>query len=325
MTTGAAAPDLSVVLVVGALRSRAADCLRSLLDQSAVERLEVLLVDLAPTGAPAVAGSGHSSVRRIPLPPETTYAAARAHGVREAKAPIVAFLEEHCRARGGWAEAIRNAFDGPWAGVGGEVHNGNPQAPMSPTIALMNYSTWLPPARRDEDAAHLPGHNSAFRRATLLALGDELEPLLVSDINLHRRLREQGERLLLDPAVQFEHVNETGILSLVRGYVLWHRLYGASRARAFRWGVGKRWLYVVLAPAIPLYFLARVHRQLRRERPELLPAFVRGIPLMAFAQLASAFGQAVGLVAGPGDAARRFTKFELEEPRPAGRAGAPSR
>ena len=309
-------PALSVVLVVGDLRSRAEECLRSVLRQESAGRVEVLLLDVAKRAAQRVEGSDHPSVRVIPLAPETPFAAARAEGVRRARGPYVAFLEEHCRVGEGWIEAVLEAHAGPWAGVGGEVHTGNPGTPWSETIALMTYESWLPPAERDEDAAHLPGHNASFRRDRLLEFGEELDLLLVSDINFHRRLRLAGERLLLDPAVKFEHFNPTGAASLARGYFLWHRLYGWSRARVFRWPARRRLLYIVLSPAIPFYFLARLHRKLRRHRPDLLGRFWRGVPLIWMLQMFCAVGQGFGLAFGPGDAVRRFTRFELNEPRP---------
>src|SRR5262245_14489301 len=179
------APRLSVVLVVGDLRTRAEECLASLLRQASADQMEVLLFDVAKIPARPLAGSDHPSVRRIPLPPGTPFTNARAEGVRRARAPYVAFLEEHCRVRAGWIDALLAAHAGPWAGVGGEVHNGNGETPRSETIALMTYGTWVPVAQRDEDATHLPGHNASFRRDRLLEFGEELDLLLVSDINLH--------------------------------------------------------------------------------------------------------------------------------------------
>src|SRR5580765_2357034 len=310
-------PRLSVVLVVGDLRTRAEECLRTILGQDSADRIEILVFDVAKRSARAVAGSDHPSVRLIPLPPETPFAHARAEGVRRARAPYVAFLEEHCRVRDGWIDALLAAHSGPWAGVGGEVHIGNAAPPRSETIALMTYGTWVPDAERDEDATHLPGHNASFRRDRLLEFGDELDLLLVSDINLHRRLRLAGERLLLDPAVKFEHLNPTGLASLARGLFLWHRLYGWSRARVFRWPGRRRFLYVVLSPLIPLYFLVRLHRELRRLRPDLVQRFWRGVPLIWVSQVFCVIGQNFGLLFGPGDALRQFSRFELNEPRPA--------
>ena len=309
-------PRLSVVLVVGDLRTRAEECLATILRQESADQIEILLFDVAERPAGALAGSDHPSVRRIPLAPGTPYATARAEGVRRARAPYVAFLEEHCRAGDGWIDALLTAHSGPWAGVGGEVHNGNPGTPGSETIALMTYGTWVPRAERDEDATHLPGHNASFRRERLLEFGEELDLLLVSDINLHRRLRLAGERLLLDPAVKFAHINPTGLASLARGYFLWHRLYGWSRARVFRWPVRRRLVYIVLAPLIPLYFVVRLRRELRRLRPDLLRRFWRGLPLICMSQVFCVIGQSFGLLFGPGDALRQFSRFELNEPRP---------
>ena len=276
----------------------------------------MLLFDVAKPGAESVAGSDHPCVRVIALAPETPFASARAEGVRRARAPFVAFLEEHCRVRAGWIDALLAAHAGPWYGVGGEVHNGNPGTPRSEVIALMTYGKWVPPAERDEDAAHLPGHNASFRRDRLLEFGEDLDLLLVSDINLHRRLRMAGGRLLLDPAVKFEHINPTGLASLARGYFLWHRLYGWSRARVFRWPARKRFAYAVLSPVIPLYFLLRLRREIRGSRPDLLGRFRRGIPLIWVSQVFCVVGQAFGLLFGPGDALMRFSRFELNEPRP---------
>jgi hypothetical protein len=83
---------LSVVLVVGDLRIRAEECLRTILRQESADSIEVLLFDVAKPTAKAVAGSDHPSVRVISLPPETAFATARAEGVRRARAPYVAFL-----------------------------------------------------------------------------------------------------------------------------------------------------------------------------------------------------------------------------------------
>jgi GT2 family glycosyltransferase len=114
-----AIPALSVILVVGDLRSRAEECLRTILRQEGADRIEVLLFNVAGPKARTVAGSDHPSVRVISLLPETPFASARAEGVRRARAPFVAFLEEHCRVGEGWIDGLLAAHAGPWAGVGG--------------------------------------------------------------------------------------------------------------------------------------------------------------------------------------------------------------
>ena len=52
-------PDLSVLLVVGERRDRAVRALASVLSQDALDRLEILLLDLAPGEPAPLPGSGH--------------------------------------------------------------------------------------------------------------------------------------------------------------------------------------------------------------------------------------------------------------------------
>lgn len=302
-------PRLTVILIAGRLRERAAGALDSLLAQDCIDDMEILLVDLEGDGL-----REHPRVRVIRMPRDTTYAAARLRAIRQANAPVIAFLEEHCRVRAGWAAALLRAHEGPYAAVGAEVHNGNPESRLSRIIALMNYNPFLPPAARRE-MPFLPGHNSSFKRDVLLSYGDELETLFRVEVCLYQRLHRDGQRMLLEPDAKFEHINETRLGSIARGYFLWHRCYGPIRARMFRWSLARRLLYVVATPAIPIYYLLRLTLVLARTRPSLILPVWLASPQIYFAQLASAAGQAVGLMFGMSDAEVRFTSYELNEPR----------
>jgi GT2 family glycosyltransferase len=329
------APDITIVLVVGKRRNRAARALASLLAQRPIANLEVLLLDCAPPGAaPPIPGSDDPAVRRVQLPPATLFGAAKASGVRMAAAPVVAFLEEHCEVAPGWAAALLAAHRGPWAGVGAEVHEridgecadnasagdaGRPYRIHGPgaagrIVALMNYHPWLPPAPRAEHDM-LPGNNASFKRDLLLAYGDRLDDLLRAEIVLHTRMRRDGHRLLLEPDAKFAHLNEARLASACRGFYLFHRLYGPSRAREFGWTSARRLFYVAATPAIPLYFLVRLLLVLARRRPRLLGAALAASPWMLAAQLAAATGQAAGLLFGIGAADARMTDYELNQPR----------
>lgn len=305
-------PDLSVVLVVGERRERAARALESILTQRAIERLEVLLCDLAPGEPPPVPGSDHPAVRIFKLSPNTLFSAAKARGVREASAPIVAFVEEHTRVYEGWAEALIEAHRGPWAGVGAEVHNANPGVRLSRALEVLNYHPWLPPATRSEFGM-LPGHNSSFKRELLLSYGVELDEMLRAEIVLHQRLCRDGYRLITEPAARFEHLNETTFGSAARGRFLWNRIYGTMRARVFGWPVARRLFYAVVTPLIPCYALARIVVSLARRHPGLLPRVFLWSPVLLLVQFVSACGHTVGLLFGAGDADVRFSWFEMNE------------
>ena len=306
-------PDFSVILVAGIQRIRAGRALESLLAQDGIERSEVLLFDRAE-GFPDLPGSDHPSVRLHRVPADTLFSVARTEGVHLARAPYVGFLEEHCRARPGWLAALLQAHQGPWAAIGGEVHHGNGCYGISRLIGVMNYYPWLEPATSGERDM-LPGHNSSFRRDSLLSNGDELERLLRADVALFQKLVADGHRLYLESDAKFEHSNETSLGSIVRGYFYWHRGYGVERARVHRWSLARRALYVAATPLIPFYFLTKLLVRLQKIRPDLVSEALIGTPRILMAQLASASGQALGLVFGPGNTEAKFSDYELNEPR----------
>ena len=139
-------PSVSVVIVPGNQRERAARSLASVLDQDGIERAEVVLLDAANDGSPPLPRSDEAPVRVFARPERGTYGELRAEGARLARAPIVAFLEEHAIGLPGWLAAIEESLaSGEYSGAGGEVHPLNPGVGISDAVALMNYARWLPP------------------------------------------------------------------------------------------------------------------------------------------------------------------------------------
>ena len=308
-------PEISVVVAVGDLRRRGGVCLERLHEQGLGERMEILLLDRGRPGSEPVPGSEAANVRVLAPPPEATFSAMRVAGVAAARAPVVAFVEEHVRVRPGWAEALLAAYRDGWDAVGSAVVVGNPHSGQAKAVCLMSYGLWQPPLAAGE-AVMLPGHNASYRTALLRALGDELEPLLHGDLELQERLRTEGRRLYLEPAAVIEHLSEPSFARISRGLFLWYRCYGPLRARRRGWSRLRRAAYVAATPLIPLYFLLRFALILRRRRSPHLGLLLRHAPGVLRAHLWGAAGQAVGLLFGEGSAAARFTDYELHEPRP---------
>jgi hypothetical protein len=306
-------PTVSVVLVVGRQRARAARGLASVLGQDGIERAEVLLVECAPPGTPPLPGSDHEAVRVLERRGRGPFGELRADAVRAARGPVVAFVEEHVEALPGWLEAIESALGGgAWVAAGGEVHPLNPGVGISDLVAAMNYVRWQPPATRREDADVIVGHNAAYRRDALLALGDDLGGLLGSEVVLQRRLREAGGRLLVDPSIRIAHRNEVGVRSIARGYYLWNVSFGETWSATERWSRARRAAQVV---GLPWWVARRVSDMLRTAQPEVRRQLVRRLPAVLVAQAAGAAGIAVGCTVGDRGHARRFTDYELDEPR----------
>jgi|WetSurMetagenome_2_1015567.scaffolds.fasta_scaffold117789_2 hypothetical protein len=311
---GAPAPELSVIILAGRVRERAAASLRSVLAQQLRGGLEVLLVE-AGGGEPApLAGSDDPRVRVLRPALPASIGTVRAGAVREARAPLVAFLEEHCVAAPGWAAALLEAHRQGWDGVSPEVHNANPGVAWSDLVALLNYLEYSPPARPG-DRALLVGNNSSYRRDLLLSYAADLAPLLGSEPVLAWKMRADGHRIGAAPAARIHHLNEVTVESVCRGYVLWNRCLGATRARVFAWSTAHRIARIVATPAVPVWRTARLLFAVGRKRRRELPFLLATAPVAFLFYAAAAAGEAVGLALGAGDAGERFLAYETGERR----------
>lgn len=309
-----AAHELSVVLMADRRRRRAERVLRSVLDQSVIDRLEVLLFDFGHQACPPVPGSDHPAVTVIPMTYPSSIGAVRLEGLRRADAPVVAFLEEHTMALPGWAEALLEAFaSDDWAGVGAEVHALNPGR-LGDALFQMNYPDFTAPARRGSRSI-LQGNNSAYRRDAVLNLGGDLLDLLEIESLLNVRLTERGYRLALEPDARFAHANEHILLTFLEGDYIFSRLFGALRSEAQGWSFAERWKRVLGAPLIPFVRVARLLRRTVAGRPELLPLLIPALPAMFAAEVASVSGQTMGLLFGEGQSRQKFLFYELNAPR----------
>jgi hypothetical protein len=101
---------VTAILIAGELRGRASKSLGHLLSQTALARMEILVADLCPDGGP-LAGADHPAVRYRRWPHLAYYSEAQAAAVREARAPVVAFIEDHAYASPGWAQVVLEGFE----------------------------------------------------------------------------------------------------------------------------------------------------------------------------------------------------------------------
>lgn len=308
-----ATPILSVILIAGNQRQRAARALQSILTQAQIDSAEVLLIDVPTRAAPRLAGSDHPVVRLVPLPHRLSYGAMRAEAVKLARGAYVASLEEHCIALPGWIEAqLKRIAGGEWAGIGGEVHSLNPGQGISDLLVFMHYPlAWRAPAQFGISPG-LPGHNSSYKRSALLQFGDDLPDLLQNETLLIWKLKERNEVLGIDPAMKFQHQNETSVMELAPGYYHMHRNFGVARAKLFHWTGWQRGLRLLSLPLLPLVRFMRYLLRASRENPAELEIVVRHALSIIMLQSITAIGLGVGYLFGPGDSGLKFCETELD-------------
>ena len=300
---------MSVILATPGDAADVAVTLRHLATQTVRHLLEIVLVTPSASrlAIDPTVFQGFWGHQVVEFGSFSSIARANALGVHRARGEVVAFAEDHCFPDAPWAEALLAAHREPWAVVGPVFRNANPSTIVSWCDFLIGYAPWMEPAPLGP-MPFLPGHNSSYKRAVLLAYGDDLEAMLEAEAVLHLDLGRQGHRLLLEPRARVAHLNFASMPVWVRVQYLCGRVFAGTRA--LRWGMARRLLFAAGSPLIPLVRLGRTLRELHRpERPRhlawrLLPTLLVGLAM-------DGAGQAVGYLAGCGDATGRLARFEF--------------
>src|SRR5690348_3856265 len=131
-------PELSVILVVGERRERSQGALNALCAQTAIDRMEIVVLDIAGD-APRLTCPATVSLTYLVEPHHETLGGSRYAAFRHATAPIAAFVEDHAIARRDWAESLIRAHAGGWAAVGYAFENSNPQTYLSRSCMVNDY------------------------------------------------------------------------------------------------------------------------------------------------------------------------------------------
>jgi Glycosyl transferase family 2 len=306
--------EVSAAVVAGPCRSRVQRVVNALCAQTALQSMEIIIVDLAPSSVPRLTAASNATVVYLARSDITRWGQARMEAVKAARAPIIAFIEDHCFPARNWAERLIEAHEGPWAGIGYAFTNANPKSFVSRVAMLARYGMFVHPVRSGP-ARYISGNNVSYKRDILLGLGEGLEMLLDIDFNLQEELVRRNRGLFVEAGAIAAHQNYTSLRGECRTGRPYCRLLAAHRARVNAWGRLRRVLYGVLVPlGAPALRLTRLVRSLRRRR-SLWTTFVFGIPMITVMYISDAFGEAAGYLFGIGEAEREVLRYELETER----------
>jgi hypothetical protein len=244
------------VIVLGAGGSGSLDPILSALQaQTVASELEVILVGPEPrtlvTDQDLSVFSGYQFIQHSVAPSTSE---ARAAAVRVAKAPIVAFVEDHCFPMPDWAEALLQRHSEDWSGVGPVVLNGNPRSTVSWLNFLIEYGDWAHPVSGGP-VSHIPGHNSSYKREALLSLEPHLADLMEAESTMQWKMRALGHEFYLEPKARTKHHNFSRFLPSIGLRFFGGWLFAANRFAATD---SKRWLYFLASPLIPIVRLYKV-------------------------------------------------------------------
>jgi len=311
--SGSNLPEMSVVIVTPDDYETIRKVIKCLHAQTVRDRLQLIIV--APSAETLVVDpqelKDFFQYRVVGVGKIGSIASGSAAGLRQADAPLVAFVEEHSYPNPEWAEALIKAHQQPWAAVGPVMRNANPERLTSWVDFLIHYGRWLDPAPAGP-IDHLPGHNSSYKRSILLGYGPALEDMIEAESVLHWDLGAKGYRLYLEPAAKVSHLNFERFSSWMSAQFYSGRLFATSRAK--RWSPLRRLIYIGGALLIPAVRLWRTLRHLRRSKkeyhlfPQILPVLILGLVI-------NAVGEMAGLLWGAGNVKERMDDLEFHRER----------
>ena len=188
-----------------------------------------------------------------------------------------------------WVERLLAADLHNYVAVGGALAIERSASGGSWAAYLLRYAAYSPGGACRE-VADVPGDNAVYDREALLAHRSAFadgfwEP------EIHARLRDEGRRLLFDPALVVTQRAELQAREFARQRLAHGTRFGFDRA--VRLSGSMRLAYAVAAPAAPLILGFKVILRAWR-RPELRRHLPRALPLLAVFVLAWGLGEARG-------------------------------
>lgn len=230
-------------------------CLRSLHAQRSRFSTELVVVDSSDDGTADLVSSAFPDVRVIRLDGRRSCGAARNIGLEATTSEIVLFIDADCVAPENWVDAMAGILaDGPADAVCGTIANGTPWSSSGTVGYYLEFFRFLPHPGTAKPASWLVGGNSGFRRSAL-ATTDFADASLGDDFLMSHRLRTEGARLMMLPAVSIRHLNRTGFATVWS----YQRKLGSAAARYRRRTTQPlmRWLerFPVASLASPLLIL----------------------------------------------------------------------
>ncbi len=303
-------PALSVVTIG---YESAADCrlvIGELARQTLANELEVIVVAPDREGLSEDHIESFGTWQWVTLPEIRICGTAMAEGFRAAAGPFVTYAEEHTYLNDDWAEQVLAAHRKGYSVVGFVMENANPETLTSWAHLYGQFGPVVAPVESGE-SDFLAGHHVSYSRSLLLGYGDSLDDMLEDESALFLDLRSKGIRMYVAGEAISRHVNISSLSAYMLMDYLGQRSFAGARVQAGNWSFFKRLAFAGALPLIPFVRLRRIIRDIRRSgRQELLlPKILWPIGL---ALSAGAWGEMLGYLIGPGNAAERKAPAELQ-------------
>ena len=244
----------------------------------------------------------------------------RAACAMRARAPYVAFCEDHSFPEPTWAAELIGVFesDERVVAVAPVMVNPNPVHPVS----RAQFAAFFARAGRDKWAPgnhvvkSLPWHNTAYRADVLRTFGEDLG----HEFEVEGFLQEKIARavptavFVLTARTATHHVNVSVLAPACRHGFVGGRIFAAERSMRLRWSLLRRVMHAMGSPLVPVVRLARDRQLLNATIATPLDAASLWLHAYALA-FCHAAGETTGLLFGAVDQVPVYSNFECRRAR----------
>lgn len=275
-------------------RERIGTVLTALRAQDFDAKFEVLVVDSGTDGCHEYVSSNFPEVRIVRASERLRPGPARNRGVAAAQGDVVAFAPDDGTPRQDWLRRRVELHDSGFEAVGGAITNGRPESYVATAGHLLEYSALFPDLRilRAQEVPHC----LSFSREILERLGPYPEDTFTGEDTLfNSRCIAAGVNVGFSADIQMSHAGHTSLRGTLRhAFQHGQGLMQCSTRHGLGSVIGSpqsslhaTWRTLVIYPAAGL--AAKVHR-FQSHAPELMPLFLKSLPVIYLALLATGAG-----------------------------------
>jgi hypothetical protein len=273
-------PKLSIVVAVKDGTSNLPALLGALKERDG--NTEVILCCAGPATC-------NEDVAQLFFPAETLVPALWSEGILRARGSRVALTTAQFVPACDWLERLQAADLRRWVGVGGAIDNDPAASARNWAIFFLRYSAFAPPLPAGE-TDEIAADNAVYDRAAILEHADLLREGFWEP-SFHRRFRNAGKKLALDPDLVVVHHGTVSAQNFARQRYLHGRAYGIERAE--RAGFTRNLLLLLSSPLVPALLLGRIFIRIAR-RPRYRGRLLVAMPWLVRFTFAWAIGEARG-------------------------------
>lgn len=290
-------PPLSIVVIMFTSEAHLDRCLDALGEQARKLGAEIL-VPHDDSLEVATVRSRHPAVTFVHSPGRRTPAELRARATLRSRAPLVAFLEDHCLPAPDWCQAVLRSHEREHAAVGGPVEKGFPpgrsdDSALNWAVYFTDYSRYMLPMP-EGPAQSLTDCNVSYKRAALDAVAEAWTVELHENV-VNGLLRQRQETLWFDPNMAVLEQRDLTLGQALRDRWSFGRLFGSTRAAGA--SLPRRLAYGAAALLMPPVLVVRVARTLTARGKHHGP-FLRCLPHLFLVTGAWMAGESLGYVSG---------------------------